>query len=46
MTATEEPDMRILLAGVVGSVAYGLAGPTPISTGSACSPGPPPGSWA
>lgn len=27
MTATEETDMRILLAGVVGSQAYGLAGP-------------------
>jgi predicted nucleotidyltransferase len=27
MTATEEPAMRILLSGVVGSAAYGLAGP-------------------
>lgn len=27
MTGSEDPDMRILLAGVVGSTAYGLAGP-------------------
>lgn len=27
MTTSEDPDMRILLSGIVGSTAYGLAGP-------------------